>query len=50
MYIDPAVVQWVTANLDSIGANLASAHAAAAGPTTGVAAAAADEVSTAIAS
>ncbi|SPM32199.1 PE family protein [Mycobacterium terramassiliense] len=49
-FIDPAVVQWVTENLDSIGTNLASASAAAAGPTTGVAGAAADEVSTAVAS
>ena len=48
-FIDPAVVQWVTANLDSIGASLASGHAAAAGPTTGVVAAAADEVSAAVA-
>ena len=48
--IDPAVVQAVTAKLDNIGASLASDHAAAAGPTTGVAAAAADEVSTAVAS
>ena len=39
-YIDPAVIQWVTANLDSIGANLATGHAAAAGPTTGLIAAA----------
>ena len=48
--IDPAVVQQLTANLDNIGTSLAKDHAAAAGPTTGVAAAAADEVSTAVAS
>src|ERR1700753_1800632 len=50
LYISPAVLEWVTANLDSIGASLASSHAAAAGPTTGLAAAAADEVSEAVAS
>ena len=48
--VSPAVVQWVTANLDTIGASLAQSHAAAAGPTTGVVAAAQDEVSAAIAS
>ncbi|MEY8017670.1 PE family protein [Mycobacterium sp. HUMS_12744610] len=49
-YIDPAVVQWLTANLDNISTNLVSGQAAAVGPTTGVAPMAADEVSAAIAS
>ncbi|OPE44809.1 hypothetical protein BV508_31085, partial [Mycobacterium intermedium] len=49
LYISPAVVQWLAANLDGIAERLASATAAAAGPTTAIAAAAADEVSTAIA-
>src|SRR5262249_38986001 len=47
--VNPAVIAWVTSNLESIGASLAQSHATAAGPTTGVMAAAADEVSTAIA-
>src|ERR1700739_4762681 len=47
--VNPAVLQWVTANLNSIAKSLASGHGAALGPTTGVAPAAADEVSTAIA-
>ena len=47
MNVDPAVIQWVAARLESIGATVADA---ATGQTTGVAAAASDEVSTAIAS
>src|SRR6478735_454908 len=50
LYVSPAVLQWVAANLDSIRENLASATAAAALPTTGMVPAAADEVSAAITS
>src|SRR5262249_47454426 len=50
LYVSPAAVQWVAANLGRIRASLASATAAAAAPTTGVGAMAADEVSAAITS
>lgn len=49
-YFDPAVIQWVTANLDKIGTDVAAATAAAAIPTAGVLGPAVDEVSTAVAS
>jgi hypothetical protein len=47
--VSPETVGWVAADVENIGASLATSHAAAAGLTTGVASAAADEVSTAIA-
>src|SRR5437868_1815543 len=50
VYVSPVIVASVTANIDGIGAALARSNAAAAGPTTAVTAAAADEVSAAIAS
>ena len=49
LLVDPQIVTTVAANIDGIGSSIKTATAAAAAPTSGVLAAAADEVSAAIA-
>ena len=49
LLVDPQIVTTVAANIDGIGSSIKAATAAAAAPTSGVLAAAADEVSAAIA-
>ncbi len=49
MHIGPAAMESSASNLASIGDSLTAAHVAAAGPTTGLLAAAEDEVSTSVA-
>src|ERR1700741_3130982 len=49
VFVAPDQVTGAATDLASIGSTISAAHAAAAAPTTGVLAAAADEVSTAIA-
>ncbi|OBK14155.1 PE family protein [Mycobacterium asiaticum] len=49
LLVDPQIVSTVTANIDRIGSTIRAASAAAAAPTSGLVAAAADEVSAAIA-
>src|SRR5437868_2021272 len=50
VFVSPEIIASVAANLEGIGAALARSNAAAAGPTTGLSAAAGDEVWAAIAS
>jgi hypothetical protein len=49
VFAAPEIVASAASDLNSLGSTIQAAHAAAAGPTTGIVAAAGDEVSAAIA-